>query len=635
MGNTRVPAKGKKPIKAVIIGGGRAGQAILELVASKRLTVFDLEILAVVDLDLKAPGAQYADEHWWPTLDSMEEALQLPGLELVVELTGDPQMVSKLYQLVPEGVEVMSHNIARIFWEVFEYDRALVKEYLQRRKLQKQMDHERRELQNILNAIPDVIMVVDTNLSITWANQRFADVTGVPLSEAKGRTCHSTFCGKLAQEDFGPHACPCRRAIKTRQTVKVETQRKISDDNVRTYQITASPIFDEHGKLTHVVEVSREVTAFKQLVQLSDQQQRLFQELIEAASDFVSIKDNKGHYMVMNPAFAAFFGKEPRDFMGRRDEEVLPGEVADTLEQNDAQVRETKSHLCQTERLVLDDKEHILLSTRFPLWNHEHQMNGLCQISRDVTEERKLHEELVKAERLAAVGNAVGGLAHDIKNILNGFEGGQYVLDFGLDVEDMDEIRKGKRMIERNIQRVSAMIRNMLAYSKDRTPVMEAHAPDALLQELAEQMRPTVEEHGIEFACDTEDSPRSIHMDNMMVYRVLMNLLSNAVDACNEKSYDSDEEEGGEEENPRIEIKGRFVDESKTYVITLTDNGIGMTDAVKKRIFQGFFSTKGSRGTGFGMPVSVKLLQEMGGSLSLDSKYGKGTTFTVTLPAGG
>ena len=631
MGETVLPPKSKKPIKAVVIGGGRAGQAILELVAAKRLTVFDLEILAVVDSNPQAPGAQYADEHWWPTLDSMEEALSLPGLELVVELTGDPKVVSELYRLVPPGVEVMSHNIARIFWEVFEYDRALVNEYRQRRELQKQMEQERRELQNILNAIPDVIMVVDTELSITWANQRFAEVTGVAVSEAKGRACHGTFCGKLSHKDFGIHACPCRRAIKTRETVTVETQRRVSEDNVRTYQITASPIFDEHGRLTHVVEVSREITAFKELVKLSDQQQRLFQELIEAASDFISIKDNHGRYMVINPAFAAFYGKEPRDFMGRTDAEVLPTEVVETLAQGDTQVRETKAHLCQTERLPLGEKEHILLSTRFPLWNDERQMTGLCQISRDVTEERKLHNELVKAERLAAVGNAVGGLAHDIKNILNGFEGGQYVLDFGLESEDLDEIRKGKRMIERNIQRISTMIRNMLAYSKDRTPVMEAHSPDDLIQELGEQMRPTVEEHGIAFVCRSDGDKRSIAMDHMMVYRVLMNLLSNAVDACNEKSYDEDEE-GGEE--PRIEVEGRFVDENRSYVVTVTDNGIGMTEAVKQRIFQGFFSTKGSRGTGFGMPVSVKLLQEMGGTLSLESEYGKGSTFTVILPVG-
>ena len=616
----------KRPQKAVLIGGGKASREILELVVSGKLKVFSLEIMAVVDPNLDAPGVIYADEHYWPTLQSIEEALHLPGLEVVIELTNDPRVTEQLYRQVPKGVRIIDHMTARLFWDIFEFDQQLVAQFKEKQQLQKQVETERKNLQQILDSLPHVVMVVDPDLRITWSNRRFNQVTGLATAQAVGEHCYKAFCRKLDRYEIGEDLCPCRKVMKTGEQVTL-TKERISGGIKRYYEITASPIKDENGKIVQIVETSQEITTLKEMIQTTQEQQQLFENFMQTASDFFAIKDMQGRYLVINNSFAQFFGKTPSEFIGRDDQEVLPQDIALMMEYGDQQVKRLQADLCYTDTFLHQGKECTLLTTRFPLRDYEGTMTGVCSISRDVTEERRLQNQLLQSERLAAVGRAIGGLAHDIKNILNGLQGGQYVLDYGVENEDIGDIKKGKRMLERNISRISDMIRNMLAYSKDRKPVFTLVNPRDLVSELCETVSANLDDHGITFICDNHCLDQELYLDGTQLYRVLTNFVSNAIDACNEKVYT-------DEDGPIITISAcPDTHEQRNLMITVMDNGIGMTEKVKKQMFEGFFSTKGSRGTGFGMPVSRKLVQEMGGRMEVESEFGKGTTLRVILPA--
>ncbi len=614
----------KPKIKSVVIGGGKAARAILELVSSKKLTVFDLEILCVVDPNPNAPGSLFADEHWWPTLDTIEEALQLPDLEMVIELTGDDKVLADLYKWAPEGVRVMDHLTARLFWNVYEYDRAYVRESKARAALNEQLERERQQLQNILDSLPDVVMVVNMDHKIEWANKRFARVTGTDALQARGRKCWETFCKHPKPDDTPQNPCACRRVMTTGRPVVLHTSRYVDEFDTKHYQITANPIFDENGKMVQVVETSRDITHLIKLQRETERSEKLFRQFIDTAQEFIWIKDLDGAYTVVNQAAAMFFGKSPKEILGHYDEDFLPQEAVEVFKAGYKQILESKSHLCFSETIPLYGIEHMLLTCRFPLLDSNEEVTGICTIARDVTEEKRLEKELLRSERLAAVGKAVGGLAHDIKNILNGFQGGEYVLDYGIEIGDMDEVRKGMRIVSRNIERVSMMVQNMLAYSKDRKPTLHRVTPHKLIEEICESMTPTLTEAGIVLECSAVEG-ENILLDTTLIHRVLLNLVSNAVDACNEKIY-------AEDERPTVRIEADWLD-SDTYTIDVTDNGVGMTEKVKKHLFQQFFSTKGARGTGFGLSVSQKLVGEMGGELEVDSTYGTGTTMRVKLPS--
>jgi len=105
-------------MKTVFVGAGRGGLAVLELVVQQRLATLSLEILGVVDLDLAAPGMGFAREQGWSTFTSLEEAIGLPGLELVIELTGIDRVRDAIYRAVPDQVRVMDHSMARVFWDL-------------------------------------------------------------------------------------------------------------------------------------------------------------------------------------------------------------------------------------------------------------------------------------------------------------------------------------------------------------------------------------------------------------------------------------------------------------------------------------------------------------------------------------
>ncbi len=616
--------EGTPKIKSVIIGGGKAARAILELVSSKKLTVFDLEILCVVDPNPNAPGTLFANEHWWPTLDSIEEALQLPDLQMVIELTGDNKVLADLYKWVPEGVRVMDHLTARIFWDVYEYDRAFVREMNAKAALQKQLEKERQQLQNILNSLPDVVMVVNMDQKIEWANEKFAKVTGTNCLEARGRKCWETFCKHPKPDDTPQTPCACRRVMTTGKPVVLHTSRYVDEFDTKHYQITANPIFDENGKMVQVVETSRDITHLIKLQRETERSEKLFRQLIDTAQEFIWIKDMDGAYTVINQTAAMFFGKSPKEILGHYDEDFLPQDVAEVFSAGYKQVLESKTHLCFTETIRLNDNENTLLTCRFPLLDVNGDVTGICTIARDVTEEKRLEKKLLRSERLAAVGKAVGGLAHDIKNILNGFQGAEYVLDYGMEIGDMDEVRKGMRIVSRNIERVSMMVQNMLAYAKDRKPTLQRVTPHKMIEEICESMTPTLTEAGIVLECSAVEG-ENILLDTTLIHRVLLNLVSNAVDACNEKIY-------AENEQPAIRIMADWLDQD-TYTIDVSDNGVGMTEKVKQHLFQQFFSTKGSRGTGFGLSVSQKLVGEMGGELDVESTYGEGTTMRIKLPS--
>ena len=127
-------------MKTVFIGGGQGCREVLEMAVQGRLRVLALDILAVVDVDPEAPGMVFARQQGWPTLERIEPALAIEGLELVIELTGSDAVAERIYQHLPSGVRMMDHVMARVFWNL---EQATV------------------ELQEILDTIPDVVLVLD------------------------------------------------------------------------------------------------------------------------------------------------------------------------------------------------------------------------------------------------------------------------------------------------------------------------------------------------------------------------------------------------------------------------------------------------------------------------------------------
>jgi len=234
-------------------------------------------------------------------------------------------------------------------------------------------------------------------------------------------------------------------------------------------------------------------------------------------------------------------------------------------------------------------------------------------------ENARLYESKINAERLAAVGQAVAGLGHCIKNILNGMEGGSFILEKGLDKDEQNTVRKGWDILKRNSSRLKDLVLDMLAYSKPREPVYEKTEGNLVPAEVVEFLGERAAAKGVTLAFEPDGTLGEVMIDSKAIYRVLLNFVTNAIDAC-------------PAEKGRVTVRTALPPGGRRFQIVVEDNGSGIGPEDLAKLGRAFFSTKGSQGTGLGLSVSYKIVQEHKGSVSVASRVGEGTSFTVTLP---
>jgi len=231
----------------------------------------------------------------------------------------------------------------------------------------------------------------------------------------------------------------------------------------------------------------------------------------------------------------------------------------------------------------------------------------------------QLHQKVVASERLAAVGETVAGLTHCIGNIVQGIRGGTYAIDKALEKEDLDLLRKGWETVKRNNAFMEEMVYDLLSYSKKRTPELQTVDLNTLCAEACDLSRARAKAKDVTVNFEPHPEPISARLDAKSMRRCVLNLLVNAVDACapNKGSVTLQTLPAAQDGMTRILVR---------------DTGSGISEETQAKIFTMFFSTKGSKGTGLGLPVTKKIIEEHGGRLELQSKIGEGTTFTICLP---
>jgi signal transduction histidine kinase/pSer/pThr/pTyr-binding forkhead associated (FHA) protein len=235
----------------------------------------------------------------------------------------------------------------------------------------------------------------------------------------------------------------------------------------------------------------------------------------------------------------------------------------------------------------------------------------------------RLYQLGVQAERMAAVGETTAALSHSIKNILQALRGGADVVEMGLKAPNLDQARKGWGVVERNLDKIYGLTLNLLAYSKPRAPRVEMQHPSKLINDCLELIAPTANERGVMAVADVDRDVPPVPMDPDGMHQVLMNLLGNALDAIPSGRQGL------------IKVACHFDAVKKDCVFDISDNGLGIEPAMMKHLFELFHSTKGNRGTGLGLAVAKKIVEEHEGAIEAHSAPGEGTTVTIRLPVYG
>ncbi len=236
-------------------------------------------------------------------------------------------------------------------------------------------------------------------------------------------------------------------------------------------------------------------------------------------------------------------------------------------------------------------------------------------------EDTMYYSAMVQSERLAAMGQTIATLSHHIKNILQGIRGGSYLIDEGLRNENNEIVRKGWKIVEKNQEKISNLVMDMLTFSKHREPEFVPANMNELVTEVAELMQTRASETGVELSVRTQPDLPELMFDPELLLRAVLNVATNAVDAC-------------EQSKPgRVSLAVEYLATKALLRIIVEDNGPGIAEQDIPRIFAVFESSKGARGTGLGLPVSQKILREHGGEILVTSELGAGSRFCLELPA--
>ena len=222
------------------------------------------------------------------------------------------------------------------------------------------------------------------------------------------------------------------------------------------------------------------------------------------------------------------------------------------------------------------------------------------------------------------MGETVASVTHCMKNVLNGLKGGAYLVDVGLKRNDAKLTREGWETVQEGVDRISKISLNMLSYCRERRPVPVSVSPYQLARDAMELVQKSAQQQGIALTCHGAEDEIA-YLDPDAIGRALLNLITNAVEACKEKSY-------GRGEDPRVDVRIERADGDIRFIVS--DNGIGMGREVQEMLFKRFFSTKDYKGTGLGLSTTAKIVEEHGGRISVESEPGKGSWFTVSIPSG-
>jgi signal transduction histidine kinase len=231
----------------------------------------------------------------------------------------------------------------------------------------------------------------------------------------------------------------------------------------------------------------------------------------------------------------------------------------------------------------------------------------------------QLQRERIRQERLAAIGETVAGLSHCLKNTLNGLRGGEYIVESSMQKSDAEKLSSGWKILKNGIRRIESLSLDMLYYAGEHIPQRNPVNPNRIVEEVAELLRESAASQGVTLRTDLDEGMGVIPLDRLALYRALLNLATNAVDACVESETGNT-------------VVMRTVRVASGALLIVEDNGIGMPEATRRRIFERFFTTKSSKGTGLGLAVVKRIIEEHGGTIAAESVPGKGSTFTIRIP---
>ena len=396
---------------------------------------------------------------------------------------------------------------------------------------------------------------------------------------------------------------PVERAIVEGRGARSEQILRDKNGKEIPVLVHTAPILNNEGEVELVLELSVDEQESRRLREELRVTRERFRQLFEESPCYVSVVGRDLQVLEANRAFRHTFGMQS----GKRCYELFAGSSA-PCDECPVQRSFQDGKPCHTEKVVIDHEGrpvNVLVWTA-PLRDTSGNITECIEMATDITELRQLQD------RLASLGLLMGSTAHGIKGMLTALDGSVYRLGSGIDKGDEARTRDSLKDMRQLVARLRKMVLDILYFAKERKLDWNILVAEEFMRSVVSTVSDKAAEAGIAMTLEADASALSA---------ALVNLLENAVDACRA--------DGSKKEHyVRVSVKGL----PDAVEVRIEDNGIGMTEETRTKLFTLFFSSKGKGGTGIGLYVARQVVMQHGGRIEVASVKGEGSTFTVTMP---
>ncbi|MBS4028471.1 MAG: PAS domain S-box protein [Ignavibacteriales bacterium] len=496
---------------------------------------------------------------------------------------------------------------------------------IERKRTEEELSRQRLFLRQVIDLIPNFVFAKDKEGRITLANQAVADLRGITVQNLLGKKELEFNIHKEEIEQFDRSD---EEVFTNREEVFVR-EESVTDSHGKVHwvQTTKRPIFSSDGKVEQVLGVATDITERKISEEKLAESEMRFRTLFDEMMDGVYRSTHAGRFVEVNPSMVRMFGYESREEMLNVD---IRKELYFAEEDRESHFLDTGTEKVEIFRMRRKDGSEIWVEDH-GRYVHDEQGNVIFHegVLRDVTERKKLEEQLRQSQKMESIGVLAGGIAHDFNNLL-GIIGG-YASLLERRRNDPEKFSQNIEAINTAVTRGAGLVKQMLTFARKANIQLESVNVTALLEELVKMGQQTFPKT-ITFSIHSEPNIPSIIGDTNQLHQALLNICVNARDAM----------PGGGELSLRSRLVARnalnekFPDATQEqYVcISIGDTGTGIDEQTKLRMFEPFFTTKEKgKGTGLGLSTVYGIVKSHNGFMEVESEVGKGTTFYFYFPA--
>jgi PAS domain S-box-containing protein len=485
-----------------------------------------------------------------------------------------------------------------------------------------------RRLKQAVEQSPTTVMITDLEGRIEYVNATFQALTGYTPEEVLGLSPN------FLQSGLHPPAFfqELWQTLKEGRIWRGELRNRKKNGELYWEKATISPVLDEAGQPASFLAVKEDITEHKRVQEALVQSERRYQELVEHQGEGFGIVDANERFTFVNPAAELTFGVPPGTLTGRLLTDFLAEGALASLEEQTRLRKDGSRSTYELQIYRLDGAVRTLLVTATPRRDETGSVTGTFGVFRDITERKEMEQAMEGAKTAADAANQaksafLANMSHEIRTPLNAVLGFLHLLrETTLTLQQQDFLDKASL----SAKDLLGIINDILDFSKIEAGRVKVEQLPFALKELVDNLEATLSgkaaEKGLALVVDLEPGlPAALQGDALRLGQILRNLGSNALKFTAEGEV-------------RIAVRGQTLAEGGMRVdFQVSDTGIGMTAEEMSGLFQPFAqaddsTTRRFGGTGLGLAISRRLAELMGGAITVTSRAGAGSVFTLTVP---